>query len=400
MAMRLTVKAADGIQLDRGQKERIVFDDGVAGFGLRLREGGSRTWIYQYRIGSKQRRMVLGSAKSVPLHLARENACKLEAKVRLGGDPAADKDAARQEAENTFGALVDTYLKARKSEWRPRSEVEIRRHLTGHAKPLAGMPIATIAQRNVATLLGDIAREAGDVTSNRVRASLAAFFSWIIREGIRLPDGNVASYTNKRDEKSRDRVLSDAELKTIWRACLEDDYGAVLKLLMLTGQRASEIAELRWDEIGDGEIVLPANRTKNGRAHTVPLSEPARAIVTAFNGEGRTYVFGRDDSGFQGWSKAKEKIDTRIAEGGKPLKHWTPHDLRRTAATRMADLGVQPHIIEAVLNHVSGHKGGVAGIYNRATYDREKREALNLWAGHVAALVEGRRAVVVPMKRA
>ena len=134
--MRLTVKAADGIQLDRGQKERIVFDDGVAGFGLRLREGGSRTWIYQYRIGSKQRRMVLGSAKSVPLGLARENACKLEAKVRLGGDPAADKDAARQEAENTFGALVDTYLKARKSEWRPRSEVEIRRHLTSHAKSL------------------------------------------------------------------------------------------------------------------------------------------------------------------------------------------------------------------------------------------------------------------------
>jgi len=233
-----------------------------------------------------------------------------------------------------------------------------------------------------------------------VRASLSAFFGWVIREGIRLPEGNVASYTNKREEKSRDRVLSDGEIKTIWKACHDDDYAAILRLLILTGQRASEIAELRWDEVHDEQIVLPAERTKNGRSHIIPLSEPAAAIIAKFPRGDRRYVFGRDDTGFQGWAKAKARIDVLIAGDRKPLAHWTPHDLRRTVATRMAELGVQPHIIEAVLNHVSGHKAGVAGIYNRASYDKEKRAALSLWAEHVLVIVEGRAATVVPMKRA
>jgi integrase len=386
-AVKLTVKSANGLKLPAGKSDHIEFDDDITGFGIRLREGGSRTWIYQYRIGSKQRRMVLGSAKSVPLSLARENAGKLEAKVKLGGDPAMDKAAARRDADNTLGALIDQYLQARKPEWRPRSEAEITRHLTKHAKPLHRLPITTITQRNVATLLADIANEAGNVTSNRVRASLRAFFGWI-REGMRLPEGNIASYTNKREEKSRDRVLSDTELKAIWTACPEDDYGATIKLLMLTGQRAREIAELRWDEVHDDQIVLPAERTKNNRAHIIPLTEPSKGILGGLEGRDRKYIFGRDDTGFQGWSAAKKKLDARIEEGGKPMPHWTPHDLRRTVATRMAELGVQPHIIEAVLNHVSGHKSGVAGIYNRATYDKEKRDALNLWAAHLLAVTE------------
>jgi integrase len=399
--MRLTVKSADDLKLPTGKTDHIVFDDDITGFGIRLREGGSRSWIYQYRIGSKQRRMVLGSVKSVPLKLARENAGKLEARVRLGGDPAMDRETARQEADNTFGALADKYLEARKSEWRPRSEIEVRRHLTNHAKSLHRLPITSVGQRDVATLLGSIANNSGNVTSNRVRASLYAFFGWVIREGVRLPEGNVVSYTNVREEKSRDRVLSDAELKAIWAACLDDYSGAILKLLMLTGQRVNEIAALRWDEVHDDQIVLPAERTKNDRAHIVPLSDAAKAILTASSGRGRICVFGRDDTGFQGLGYAKPRLDARMAKAsGKPLPHWTPHDLRRTVATRMADLGVQPHIIEAVLNHVSGHKSGVAGIYNRATYDREKREALNLWAEHLLAVIEGRKAVVVPMKRA
>ena len=399
--MRLTIKSADDLKLPVGKNDHIVFDDDITGFGIRLRESGSRTWIYQYRIGSKQRRMVLGAVKSVPLKLARENAGKLEAKVRLGGDPAMEKETARQEADNTFGELADKYLEARKSEWRPRSEIEVRRHLTNHAKSLHRLPITSVGQRDVAALLGSIANNSGNVTSNRVRASLYAFFGWVIREGIRLPEGNVVSYTNIREEKSRDRVLSDAELKAIWAACLDDHSGAIIKLLMLTGQRVNEIAALRWDEVHDEQIVLPAERTKNDRSHIVPLSDAAKAILTACNGKDRICVFGRDDTGFQGLGYAKPRLDARIAEAnGKPLPHWTPHDLRRTVATRMADLGVQPHIIEAVLNHVSGHKGGVAGIYNRATYDKEKREALNLWAEHLMATVEGRAAVVVPLKRA
>jgi integrase len=397
-----TAKKVEGIELPKGKRDYIQFDDDIPGLGLRIREGGSRTWIFQYRIGSKQRRMVLGSAKSAQLNLAeiRKTASRLHGRVELGQDPAMDKETARIEAGNTVGALIHQYLETRKSDWRPRSETEIRRHLTKHSKPLHSMPLAGVSQRNVANLLNDIAKYSGDVTANRVRASLATFLGWVIREGIRLPEGNVAAYTNKRIEKSRDRVLIDAELKQIWKACPDDYYGAVIRLLILTGQRFSEIAALRWDEVHDEQIVLSGDRTKNGRTHVVPLSEAAKSILSNFHRGNRKHLFGRDDTGFQGRSAAKLKLDERIAAGGSAIANWTPHDLRRTAATRMAELGVQPHIVEAVLNHVSGHKGGVAGIYNRATYDKEKREALNLWAEHVMATVEGRKGVVVPMKRA
>jgi integrase len=396
--MRLTVKSADSLKLKAGQTERIVFDDDIPGFGLRIREGGSRTWIFQYRIGSKQRRMVLASANSAQLNLAdvRKTASKLQGRVALGQDPAMDKETARREVENTFAVFADQFLEARKSSWRPGTYREAKRHLTQHAKPLHSFPIAAVSQYNVAKLLEDIAKKSGGVTANRVRTSISSLLGWIIKKGIRLPDGNIASYTERPvEEKSRDRVLSDAELKIIWKACFDDHYGAIVKLLMLTGSRLNEIGALRWNEVHDEQIVLPAERTKNHRPHIIPLSDVGKSILAGFLRTDRKFVFGQRDSGFSGWSHCKAALDQRAR-----LEDWTVHDLRRTVATRMAELGVQPYIIEAILNHVSGHKGGVAGIYNRATYDKEKREALNLWAEHVTALVEGRKAAVVPMRRA
>jgi integrase len=156
-----------------------------------------------------------------------------------------------------------------------------------------------------------------------------------------------------------------------------------VKLLILTGQRRTEIGSLRWDEIGDNEITLPENRTKNGRVHVVPFSNQAQAILSRFRRDGRQCVFGRRGRGFGDWARGKAALDSCIGQ----VADWTLHDLRRTVATGMAELGIQPHIIEAVINHVSGHKGGVAGIYNRAAYDKEKRAALVLWAEHVVALV-------------
>jgi integrase len=395
--MKLTVKKIAELKLPAGSTDAVFWDDDIAGFGIRLREGGSRTWIYRYRIGSKQRAMKLGSAKSIPLAVARKMASEQEAEVRLGGDPALKKETANLAADNTLGVLANQYLEARKSRWRSKSYAQYQRHLLKYAQPLHRLPITAVSQRNIANLLTEITKESGEPTSNRLRSTLCSLFGWVIKEGIRLPEGNVASYTNKHQEQARDRVLSEAELKQIWKACPDSDFGAIIKLLILTGQRANEIGGLRWDEVHDEQIVLPSARTKNKRAHIVPLSDPARAILDQFRAHGRTHVFGRADStGFDGWGFAKRNLDAR----GGPLEHWTIHDIRRTVATRMAELGVQPHIIEAVLNHVSGHKGGIAGIYNRATYDKEKSGALNLWAEHVVALIGGRKAVVVPLKRA
>jgi len=342
----------------------------------------------------------------VPLALARKNAGELEARVRLGEDPALDKENAKIEADATLGALAAQYLEARKSEWRPDTYDEVRRHLMKYAKPLHRVPIASVSQRSIAGLLNNLEKSSGPITANRVRTSLTALFGWVLKQGTRLPEGNVASYTDRRKETPRKRVLDKTELKLIWDSCLDDDFGAAVRLLILTGQRASEIGSLCWDEIRGDRIELPETRTKNKRPHRIPLSDAAAAILESRRRDGRAFVFGRLDSGFKGWDPAKRRLDLRIAKtAGAPLKPWTIHDLRRTCATEMAEsppdgLGIQPHVVEGVLNHASGHKGGVAGIYNRATYDKGKREALNLWAEHVMATVEGRAATVVPLKRA
>jgi integrase len=158
---------------------------------------------------------------------------------------------------------------------------------------------------------------------------------------------------------------------------------------------------------------IPPERTKNNRPHDVPLSVHARAILQEQpRRAGRDLIFGEGEGAFQGWGRAKRALDGRILAARKaaakevgtdlrkvkPMPAWRLHDLRRTVATRMADLGVQPHVIEAVLNHISGHKAGVAGVYNRSTYIAEKTAALALWAEHVLALVQGREGKIVPLK--
>jgi integrase len=398
--VKLTLKSAASIRLPAGKTDHVEFDDDIAGFGLRVREGGARTWIYRYRVGKKQRSVTLGSATSVPLALARANAGALEAKVRLGQDPALEKKTARAEAGDTVGALINQYLDARASDWRPNSLRQVRRHLLSYAKPLHNLSITAMSQRNVAVLLDAIAKNSGNVTANRLRASLETFVAWVIRQGIRLPEGNVVSYTGKRKEGSRSRVLSDAELKAVWDALDDTDHGAIVKLLLLTGQRAAEIGSLRWDEVKDDRIELPGERTKNKRPHTVPLSDPARAILNRFRTVGRVHVFGRDDTaGFRGWGVSKQRLDERIAKSGVTMAPWVVHDLRRSAASGMQRVGIRAEVIERTLNHVSGSFRGVAGVYQRDPMSADVRDALDRWGWHVMGLVEGRDATVVPMKR-
>jgi integrase len=215
--------------------------------------------------------------------------------------------------------------------------------------------------------------------------------------GQGIADTNPVIGTSTQKERPRDRVLSPAELRTIWNALPDDHYGAIMKLLAVTGQRAGEIAGLRWSEVDleRGTIMLPGERTKNHRPHLVPLPQAARTIIEARpRRPGRDLIFGLAEGPFSNWSDSKQRLDEKIA-----LPHWTPHDLRRTAATMMAELGIQPHIIESVLNHVSGFRAGVAGTYNRFLYEAEKRQALNLWAEHLLAIVKGHTAPVVPLKQ-
>ena len=386
------------LTLPAGKKEAIAWDwglNGVSGFGVRLRAGGSRTFVFRYRLG-RQRTIKIGPVGSISLKDARKRASRLALEVQAGKDPARARETAKVEAASTVAILVEQYLDAHKAKWRPTTYVEYRRYLAKYAKPLHHLPIGAVTQRDVAVLLNAIANERGDPTANRFRASLRAFIQYVIQQGIPLPQGNIASYTARRKEAPRDRVLKEDELRRIWLAAGDDGFGAALRLLILTGQRQMEIGALRWDEIQGDQIVLPAHRTKNRRAHLVPLSGAARDILDRLNRDIAHVFGGSADTGFWGWAQAKVRLDARTG----PLAHWTFHDIRRSVATYMAELGVQPHIVEAVLNHVSGHKSGVAGVYNRAAYDKEKRAALSLWAEHITAIVENRAATVVPMRRA
>jgi integrase len=172
---------------------------------------------------------------------------------------------------------------------------------------------------------------------------------------------------------------------------------------MLTGQRVLEIAALRWSEIDLSRnlISLPAERCKNHRPHDIPIAGTVRQLIeTQPKRDGIDLVFGHDGGVFGSFSIHKIALDKHIAEfnGGKPIPAWVLHDLRRTCATGMAEIGVQPHVIEAVLNHISGHKRGIAGIYNRAQYGAEKAQALARWDEHVATVVERRRSAVTPLR--
>ena len=400
--MRLTGPNVSKLSLPDGKSEMIVFDDALPGFGVRIRAGGKRVWVAQYRVGSKQRRVTIGNVEAIGADRARSAAKDILAKVQLGDDPQAVKATERQRAATTLGTVADQYLEGpAKARLKVRSFQEVERHLRVHWKPLRETPIHLVARGDIAARLNTIAKDSGPFAANRARATLSALFGWAMREGH--VDANPVIATNKATaEISRDRVLTDDESALIWRNCGAADYGQVVRLLILTGQRREEVAGMRWSELdlSKGLWSLPKERTKNGLPHDVPLSLAVLDILRPISKRAdRDLVFGAGDGPFSGWSKSKSALDGRIAEARakeisdatarqlndipKPVPPWRLHDIRRTVATRMGDLGVLPHVVEAVLNHVSGHRSGVAGIYNRAAYAKEKRQALELWANHL-----------------
>jgi len=361
--------------VDRMKPGTMIWDSNhrevVKGFGARRQLGGV-FYLLRYRLHGKQRFYTIGRHGSpwTP-DTARAEARRLLGLIVGGVDPAA------KPTDGDIGGLVDRYLSQGK--WKPKVYEMVERHLRNHAKPLHRRSLMEIDRRAIATLLGEIQTASGPVARNRVRSSLSAFWNWAIREG--LCETNPVTGTGKAAETTRERVLSPKELGAIWRGLGEGQFADIVRLLILTGQRRDEIGWLQWSEIREDAIVLPPERTKNGRGHTVPLSPQGAVILERQPRRNREYVFGIGEGGFSGWAAAKEALDQRLE-----LPEWHLHDLRRSCATGMAELGVMPHIIEAVLNHVSGHKAGVAGIYNRATYAAECRAALERWADYVTGL--------------
>ena len=376
-----------------------LWDIVVKGFGARGQADGV-FYCLRYRHRGKQRVYSIGRHGSpwTP-DQAREKAKQL-----LGSDPVGERRKNREvdSTARTFAKEVDRYLGRKQADLKPRAWVELQRHLKGHAKPLLTLRLDEIRKATIAEVLNDIQDNRGPVSRNRFRSNLSAFFAWAISEGM-LEANPVEGTAKAKENGARERTLTPSELAEVWAALGDDDFSNILRLLILTGQRREEIGGLRWSEVDFDRslLVLPAARTKNKLGHELPLSPQARAILeslrpkasgnviapNAFVKTGRELVFGIGKNGFNGYGYSKARLDKRIAEQrAKPMPAWTLHDLRRTAATGMADMGILPHHIEAVLNHVSGHKAGVAGIYNRAKYETEMREALGKWGNYLEAI--------------
>jgi integrase len=408
MKLRLDAKTIAALALPKGRADEICWDAELEGFGLRLRRragGGTlRNWVTQYRANGHTRRITIGSADKISPAQARDAARKLLARVELGHDPQAEKEAKRQRAARTFKAVVEDYLAVKQSELRPASLRVTKLYLTGpYFRPLHRLAVDAITRADVASCVRTIMRKHSTSTAAAARRALSGFFAWAIADGLLGSGANPVDGSHRpADPKPRDRVLSNAELVAIWNAVdVDDDYGLIIRLLILLGARASEIGGMRRRgelDLDASTWTLPAERSKNHRAHTITLPPAALAIIEELPQTDRDHLFGsRAEGGFTSWPWCKQELDRKLGDAVKP---WRVHDIRRTVATRMADIGIEPHVIEAALNHYSGHRRGVAGVYNRSSYERAVKAALARWAEHVLAIVEGRESNVASLQRA
>jgi integrase len=373
----------------------------MKGFGFRMRLDGARlrrTWVVQYRIRNRTRRLRIGDYPTITADQARKKAKEALAKVQLGQDPQAEKEAERTNGSRTLRSVAEQYLEMKELEmqrgqYRTSSLRVTKIYLTRpqYFGPLHSYAITDITVADIASRLNAINKNSGTVTAGRARSALSSMFTWAMRQGFMGPNPhNPASVTENPDgRQSRDRVLKDTELAAIWHACRDDDFGKITRLLILTGCRREEIGGLRWSEIDRdaGTITLPKERVKNNHEHVLPITPLALDILKSVPERvDRHHLFGdRSTTGFTLWYRDKHALDARLGK----IAEWNLHDIRRSVATWMAENNIEPHVIEAMLNHYSGHRSGVAGIYNRATYARQIRSALSLWDDHIRALVKG-----------
>jgi len=395
--MKLT--SAKIVDLPEGKRDHIQFDETLRGFGLRVRRlaGGviRRYWIIQYRAHGHARRMNVGDAEKLTAAQAREQARKLLSKVELGGDPQADKRDRRERDSLSLRSVVADYL-AHKSGVKASTLRILRRYLDSstYIGSLHGMPVDKVTRKDVAARLLAASKANGTPTAICLRGALSNLFSWAMQMGL-IEHNPVIGAFRPPPPPSRDRVLTDAELRAIWKGLADNEYARVVKLLILTACRREEVAGMRWSEfdLDAGTWTLPGTRSKNAKAHTLPVTDLMQEIIDSIPKRERDLLFGRKH-GFTSWSKGKRPLDAKL-----DLKPWTHHDLRRSVATRMADIGIAPHVIEQILNHQSGHKAGPAGIYNRSSYQREVRAALALWHDHIRSIVEGGKRKVVAFEQ-
>jgi integrase len=422
------------------RERREVPDSKATGLYVVIQPSGAKSFALRFRRpDGKPAKLTLGPLESssveptdepvlgapLTLAMARQLAARIHRERKRGVDVVAEYKANKERqdreheerAANKFAAAVFDFCKDHKpnrnhrlKHWRytarvlgldyPRDGGKPSIIKGGLADKWADKPLAAIDDHDIHVVVKE-ARDHGipgisrrnkgksDARGRTMLSALSLLFKWLLSER-RVTSNPCLPVARAKPATSRDRVLSESELQSFWSATdsVGGPFGALLKLLLLTGCRREEVAGMRWSELSEdlATWTIPSSRTKNWREHIVPLPPLPRDIIASVTRIEGPFVFTTTGkSSVSGFSRVKQRLDRLI-----DVAPWRLHDLRRTCATGMAQLGIQPHVVEAVLNHVSGAKAGVAGIYNKYQYLPEKKTALERWAAHVEALVTGK----------
>ncbi len=372
--------------------KRIIFHDAqIPGFGIRVTDRsaddnkGSFVLVTRFPGSTNPVPRRIGDYPSMSLAKARQIAREWREDLRQGIDPKAKKAERQREEErrreDTFAAVFLAFADDHLSALRTGADVKraVERHVVerwGHR------PISEIRRADVNELVRTLRKDA-PIGANRTLAYLKTFFTWAVDQEL-IEASPAASVKRPSKEVKRDRVLTDSEIRAIWQACCGlGAFGRAFRFMLATGQRRSEVGEMIWSELDRTQRLwtLPRERTKADRAHEIPLSGLAMAIIEECLPLG-DFVFSTGRARpISGWSKAKAVLDAKSG-----VTNWHVHDLRRTAATNMARLGVDRVVIGKVLNHAENE---VTAVYDRHQYDLEKRRALELWGQRLAAIADG-----------
>jgi integrase len=446
MARVLTAAAVE--KFKPTSQRRWIRDGGAQSLFLVIQPSGHKSWAMRFRRpDGKPAKLVLGSVDlsgkelkgdpqvGQPLTLigARQLAASIHRERALGRDPIANHKAAKRRrraelealSENAFGTqvrkFIEEHAKTKTRQWRstamrlglryPVDGSEPAVNSGGLAERWASKPVASIDGHDVHSVIAEALRVAvpgveahtkgpSEARARSLHAALSGLFSWLLRH--RLVATNPCQHVwRPPPAKPRDRMLSSDEIRLLWNACrsIPAPYGAAVKLLLLLGARLDEVSGMEHSELSTDRALwlLPGSRTKNHRALVVPLPPLAREILVSVPLSSDRFVFSVNGiRPITGWSSAKHKLDNAMGADVPPFRL---HDLRRTAVTGMSELGVRPDVIELVVNHVSGLRGGIAGTYNRSELLPERREALERWAAHIAGVVSGQPAKIVSLPR-
>jgi integrase len=420
MTKALTPKRIEAEKPATARKE--IPDGLLPGLYLVVQPSGAKSYAVRYRHAGAPRKLTIGPHPTIDLASARTLGGKALRAAAEGRDPASEKQSAKGETkraaieeargkrdlfENVAREFIERHAmkSTRETTWRETARILGLRpdadgklvEVDGDVIPAwKGRKVQDITKRDVIALL-DAVNDRAPIMANRVLAAVRKLFNWCLARDV-ISASPCTFVKPPAPERSRERILTDGEIRRLWKATDSEGwpFGPLVKMLLLTGQRLGEVGGMRWEELDlDAKMwTLPGERVKNNNKHEVPLSDIAVEILKAQprikTTKGFVFTTTRD-AAVSGFSRAKDRLDASIAGEGEPIEHWTFHDLRRTMASGMARLGIQLPVIEKILNHTSGTFRGVVGVYQRHTFADEKRAALQAWASFVQSTVSGKK---------